>query len=198
MSGSKIPTPLVLTMASAMVCVGLIAAFGGSLEVGDDEGGASPPSASRVVVDTSTPERTAESFLDAWRKREHALALELSVGAAHEASEARLRADSSLDEEDQRIRAVWDSLAQTRLTLRIDVAEDIETDRMLLQTVAEGRFLDRPYEREIVFILKRVGEEWRVEDMQLGANLTEAPGVLQMPRERDDPGAIEVRGQDVP
>lgn len=197
MAGAKIPTPLVLTLASAMVCVGLVAAFGGPLFGVEETRGDAPEPAS-VEVDTSTAERAAESFLDAWRKREHALALELSVGAAHEAAESRLDADLELNEEDQRIRAVWDSLAQTRLTLRIEVAEDIETDRVLLQTVAQGRFLDRPYEREIIFIVKRIGDDWRVEDMQLGRNLTESPDVLTMPRVHDDPGIIAPRGQDVP
>ena len=92
MAARRLPTPVVLALASGMICVGVVAV----IATGDDgEAEAEAPrSPHEIPVDARTPESSAETFLDAWRKRDHEICKQLSVEGAREAVVLR-------EEEDQ-------------------------------------------------------------------------------------------------
>ena len=65
---------------------------------------------------TRTPEAAAESFLDAYRRREHATALALSVGDAHAQASARMERDERATPEERAAKEqLWDKMAAPRL-----------------------------------------------------------------------------------
>jgi len=193
--GRRIPTPIVLATTSAMVCIGVIAYWVAS---------ASAPEPTRemrgpndVIVDGTTPEQAAESFLDAWRKRAHDAARTLSTGAAREAVEQRAADDSHLSPDEREIKErVWDQMATTRLALRIAESEDLGEDRVVLRGTAEGTFLERPYAREVQFEVTRIEGQWRVAQVGFGEILSDMPDVLDVTGR--DPSEFEMRGEDVP
>ncbi len=174
--GPRLSTPLVLAIASGMVCVGLLGLWWNR--------GERAPAHARdelgVLVDASSPERAAESFLDAWRKRAHDVAAELSEGDAHEAVLARRRRDDALSEADRAIkRQLWDSMARDRLQLRLDESERVDEGGLALRGVAEGRFLDRPYARRLTMVLVEREGSWKVRSFDFGEILTELPAGLR-------------------
>ena len=181
----RIPTPLVLAIASAMICVG-VAAYWASRQ--PDTPLDAPTS--RVLVDDSTPERAAESFLDAWRKREHDVAAALAIGEAKAAVEARRAADLALSKEERAIkRQLWDAMASTRLSLVPTLSTELDDAHVALETVARGRFLGKPYERAIDFDVEKSDDRWRVARMELGPHLTDQADVLAVPRTPASPTA---------
>jgi hypothetical protein len=62
----------------------------------------------------------------------------------------------------------------------VDESERLGETRMTLRGVAVGEFLDRPYEREMEFLLEREGERWLVAEMTTGAILSDVPEVLNL------------------
>jgi len=145
------------------------------------EGAPSEVTAPEVLVDTSTPAFAAESFLDAWRKRSHQTALELSVGDAHTAVLNRMRSDELMSAEERAAKQkIWNDLATTRLSLMVDESENLPDGRVVIHGTAEGEFLDRPYAREIDFVTKRVAGKWKVEDMQLRDITSDVPDFLEI------------------
>ena len=194
----RIPLPLVLAAASAMVCVGIVAWLASG--PGADATEAETPDELDVRVDASSPALAAESFLDAWRKRSHQTALELSVGDAHTAVLNRLRSDELMSAEERAAKQkIWNDLATTRLSLMVDESENLPDGRVVIHGTAEGEFLDRPYAREIDFVTKRVAGKWKVEDMQLGDITSDVPDFLEIdPSVGRDPSEFEIRGEDVP
>lgn len=187
----RVPTVLVLSLSSAMVCVGLVAIFMGRTpsETPTRDAGATP-----VEMETATPEDTAETFLDAWRKRDHAVAKRLSVGPAHETVLARERGDEGLDEDTRSVIEVWNSMARDRLDFVPDESANLEDGKLLLAGQAEGEFLGRPYERRIRFLLTQTPEGYRVYDMQLGPRVG---GDLEHDA-GPPPGQMPQRGADIP
>ena len=179
----RVSTPLVLTVASAMVCVGLLGFLWNRRAAEPTH--APTPNEIEVLVDTSTPERAAESFLDAWRKRAHDVAAELTEGVAHEAVEDRRRRDEALSPEERDLkRQLWDAMASDRLRLRLDESERLDgseglDDGLALRGVAEGTFLDRPYERRMELVLVERDDGWRVRSFSFGEILTELPPSLR-------------------
>ncbi len=172
-----------------MVCVGVLAFLWHTKPAPDPE----PPGAPDTVeVRTETPEDAAESFLDAWRKRDHAIAKQLSVGPAHEAVVGREQGDEGLDEETRSIVKVWNDMARDRLEFVPDESADLEDGKLLLAGQAEGEFLGRPYERRIRFVLTHGPEGYRVYDMQLGPRVGEGHDA------GPPPGEMPQRGADIP
>lgn len=179
MSGTdrRLPTPLVLVAASAMVSIG---AFGMWAAMGPRQREETPPSP-EIQVDASTPERAAESFLDAWRKRAHDAAAALAIGRALERVEERAARDARMSDHERELKAqVWDAMARERLRLRLHEAENLEAGGLRLRGTAEGTFLGHPYSRAVEFVLRPDGEAWRVEDFSFGEILTETPGALDL------------------
>jgi len=158
--GRRIPTPVVLALVSAMVCAGLVGLFWNSgrepIEVEE------LPTA--VEVDDRTPEAAAESFLDAWRKRDHSVAETLALGDALAAVRSRRDGDESGDPQLERI---WNRMAAERLEFVVDEAETLD-DGMRLVGVASGTFLSQPYAREVAFSLRETPDGWRVTELQFG------------------------------
>ncbi|MCS6799924.1 MAG: hypothetical protein NZ898_15655 [Myxococcota bacterium] len=182
-AGARVPTPLVLAVGGGMLAVGLVAAMvPRGVESGEAPRGGVPRPRQGLVVDDSTPEAAAESFLDAWRRREHAVALGLSTGAARDAVVSRRDAELQFGQEGAELkRRAWDPLAAERLALRVEGSEVLDGQRVRLFTVAEGRFLGRPYARRIAFDVRRDGVRWRVEHMRLGEILGAPPPSIDTP-----------------
>lgn len=195
----RLPVPLVLAVASAMVSVGVMAWLG-------TRGGDGPPTVDAapevpdVIVDASTPALAAESFLDAWRKRAHDQAFALSTGQAQDAVEGRRAADAELSPEDRAAKQrIWNSMADGRLQLLVDGSEDLPDGRVVVAGSAEGEFLDRPYARRVEFVMRRVRGEWKVEQIEFGEITSDVPDFLELdPSVGRDPSEFEIRGEDVP
>ncbi|MCB9614667.1 MAG: hypothetical protein H6721_09540 [Sandaracinus sp.] len=172
----KLSTPVVLALASLMICVGLLGFLWNRTVPAPT---APTPDATDLLVDTSTPERTAESFLDAWRKRAHELAEEMSEGVAREAVITRRRRDEALSPEERDLkRQLWDSLAADRLQLRLNESERLEDDALALRGIAEGTFLDRPYERRMEIVVVEREGGWKVRSFAFGEILSDVPSAL--------------------
>lgn len=194
----RLPVPLVLAAASAMVCVGIVAwALSRPGAVDPEPSSAETP---EVRVDTSSPSLAAESFLDAWRKRAHGTASELSVGDARAAVDNRKRSDDLMSPEERAAKQqIWDQLADSRLALMVDQSEELRDGRVVIHGTAEGAFLEHEYARRIDFVLRRVDGQWKVEDMQLGDITSDVPDFLEIdPSVGRDPSEFEIRGEDVP
>ncbi|MEM7609225.1 MAG: hypothetical protein AAF411_28085 [Myxococcota bacterium] len=179
MSESRIPTPAVLAIASTMVCIGVVARF--SLAPDDDEGGTAP--ASRARLDDRTAESTAESFLDAWRKRDHDTAERLATGAALAEVQRRRASDASLTEAETELRReVWAAMAATRLDLVLSESEDLPGGDLRLAGTAEGTFIDREYAREVEFVLRDTNGSQprghRVVEVRFGEILSDLPAAF--------------------
>lgn len=192
----RIPLPLVLAGASVMISIGAAAVFmRNTTEEAPDALSTARPV--QVTVDTTTPERAAESFLDAWRKRAHADAVRLSVGTARERAERRRDAEEQMTEEDRVMAdAVWRQMADMRLRLRINANENLSETRLVLRGRAEGEFLKRPYTREVSFTMERRGQDWLVENFDFGdAPERDAPIELRYPDGGliPEPGQFEIR-----
>jgi hypothetical protein len=184
----RVPTPLVLAAASGMLSIGVVAFLLNRPADDGDEG----TTGARALVAQGTAERAAESFLDAWRKRDHAAALQLSTGDARDAVRARQRADAALGEEERKLKEqLWDAMASTRLAFVVRESGTLEGKRVALHGVAEGEFLGQPYRRRVDFVVAPgeggSEERWQVEHMSLGEILSDVPDILQMPvpRQRD-------------
>ena len=116
-----------------------------------------------VAVDQSTPERAAESWLDAWRTRSHELALRLSSGVAREKVAARRTREEQMTPEDRALgEAVWKQLADTRLRLHINESENLPGGRLMLRGRAVGEWMGRPYVRRMEFAMEKRGDAWFV------------------------------------
>ncbi len=171
----SIGTPLVLAVASAMISIGLVAAFGPALLGSDDARG--DASASPIVVDATTPEGAAESYLDAYRRREHAIALALSVGDAHALAATRQARDARATPEELAAKAhLWDKMAAPRLRFVVTSREPSGATGERMRGRAEGTFLEQRYVREVSFEVVPEDGEWRVARMELGEVL-EGPSV---------------------
>ncbi|HEY8431613.1 MAG TPA: hypothetical protein VIL20_24705 [Sandaracinaceae bacterium] len=185
MAEKRISTPLVLAAASAMLAVAAV--------VWIDRVGGAPdeppaPRSRGFVVDDSTPERAAESFYDAWRRRRWAEALEVSVGHAREEVLRKQQRDQALPA-DERIVAerMWDALANAPLTFVLDEAETLGPTHLALRGTAEYELIGRPYRRRVELEVVRIGERYRVSRMRLGEVLTELPPLFRGAGEEDRP-----------
>lgn len=180
----RISTPLVLAAASAMIAIGLVVFFG----VGS---GAEPVEAAgplALTIDDSTPERAAESFYDAWRRRRWAQALEVSVGAARSDVLQKQARDERLPREERIVaERMWDALARAPLTMALDEAEMLSGDRYVLRGTAEYDLVNRPYRRRVEMVVVPSPDGYRVSDMRLGEVLTELPPMFQGAAEEERP-----------
>lgn len=175
--GTRLSTPAVLTLVSGMLCIGVVGFF----LRGEPDPPREPDAQSEIVVDTSTPERTAETFLDAWRKREHTIAARISSGDALVEVEARRRRDEAMSDHERELKAqVWDAMASERLRLLIREAENLDGGRIRLSGSAKGTFLGEEYEREMHFVLHPGDEGWHVEQFHAGEILSDTPSVLRL------------------
>lgn len=192
----RLSTPLVLALTSGMVCVGIAGFAIGT--GGEPEPENEAPTPGEVLVDPSTPERVAESFLDAWRKREHDAALAIALDPARQRVLERRERDAAMTPHERELKQqVWDQMAADRLRLLIDASELHEDGTMGLSGLATGTFLGRPYEREMFFTVAPDGARWKVVDFDFGDILTEPPR-LPSSEELRTPGAVDPAPTDDP
>lgn len=160
----RLPTPLVLALVSAMVCAGLV---GMLWNVGSEPAIDVDELPTPVDVDDRTAEAAAESFLDAWRKRDHAVAEALAIGQALDQVRSRRERDDVAA--DPQLERIWDQMAAERLEFAVDTAENMNGDGDLrLIGVANGTFLKQPYAREVAFEMHETPDGWRVRSITFG------------------------------
>lgn len=169
MGSARIPTPLVLVLSGTMLAIGALAFLSPHLGEPDEESleplpGATPPP---VDVRDGTPEAVAETFLDAWRKRDYEVAMALSVARAAAEVEARRRRENAMTEQERETAAqLWNTMAEHRLTLEIHDRQAPDDDHLVLAAVARGRFLNQDYANAVRFELRRDSAGgWKVEAM---------------------------------
>lgn len=166
-SERRLPTPVVLALVSAMVCAGLV---GMLWNVGGEPAIEARALPTPVDVDDRTAEAAAESFLDAWRKRDHAIAEALAIGTALDQVRSRRERDGLGS--DPQLEKIWDEMAAERLEFAVDAAENMGDDGDLrLIGVANGTFLGQPYAREVAFEMHETPDGWRVRSITFGAIL---------------------------
>ena len=139
MGSARIPTPLVLVLSGTMLVIGALAFLSPHLggEAGEPE--EDTPGSTRPPVDVrdGTPEAVAETFLDAWRKRDYEVAMALSVARAAASVEARRRREQAMTAEEREGAAqLWNTMAEHRLTLEIHDRQAPDADHVVLATPA--------------------------------------------------------------
>lgn len=166
----NVPTTWVLAGASLMVSVGVVAWLARPASQATTNTPARRVEPVRVAVETSTPERTAETFLDAWRKRAHEDGMAISEADAYERVRARRDAELALDPADRaQADALWRRLADMRLHFEVSESERLAGDVLRLRGVAKGMWLGKPYERPVEYELIERPAGWRVTKFELGA-----------------------------
>ncbi|MCB9591864.1 MAG: hypothetical protein H6719_03935 [Sandaracinaceae bacterium] len=177
MSERRLSTPAVLAAASAMLAVAAVVVLS---QRGDAPEPLEPEAPSALHIDDNTPEAAAESFYDAWRRRNWEAARALSVGAASDSVHQKQAADEALNHE-ERVLAErgWEALASAPLTLSIDQVDIDGDDRFSLRAVAAYDFVGTPYRRRVVMHVQGTPEGYRVSEMELGDVLTELPPMFR-------------------
>lgn len=178
MAERRVSTPLVLALASGMIAISIVV-IGGM--AGDDGAPAPTDAGPRALrIDDSTPEAAAESFYDAWRRREWRAALRVSVGEAQREARAKQARDEAMPHEERVVaERAWDAMANAPLHLALDEAEMLGGDRYRLGGTAEYSLVGRPYRRRVSFLVLPRDGRYRVAQMELGEVLTELPPILR-------------------
>ncbi len=180
----QVSAPLVLVLVSGMLSVGVMSWLW--VRAPETPAAVSPTT---LIVDATTPERAAESFLDAWRKREHEVATDLTAGVAHQKVAERAASDARMTEHERELKVrLWDAMASGRLDLLIDEMAYLDEERVRVAGIASGTLLGEPYERQMQFWLRPAeagveaddAHDWRVDDFEFGEILTEVPRVLKL------------------
>lgn len=169
MGSARIPTPLVLVLSGTMLVIGAFAFLNSRFGSHDAEVAEPTPGATAPPVDVrqGTPEAVAETFLDAWRKRDYEVAMALSVARAAASVESRRRREQAMTPEERETAAqLWNTMAEHRLTLEIHDRQAPDDEHVNLAAVARGRFLNQEYANAVRFELRRgAGGGWKVAAM---------------------------------
>ncbi len=179
----RVSTPLVLALASGMVCIGIGAMV---LSGGPEAPETALPPINSATLDDSTAHRAAESFVDAWRKRDHGVAAALTIEEAAETVQRRHIEDEAMSAHERELKTqVWDAMAAERLRIEVQSEEEVprgtgEGSDVALETIARGTFVGSPYEREVSLVLRETTEGWRVVRFEFGEILTQLPSKLRL------------------
>lgn len=177
----KLSTPLVLACSSAMVAIGIVALYAIDVpeELAEDE--AQRQEYAALVIDDRTPERVAESYLDAWRRRAWDQAAAISIGEAHERALSKQRSDGEVEHQDRVMaREVWERLSSAPLEVDFQGSENLDSQGGLyLHGIASYEFMNHPYRREMSWVVRPEGSLFRVERMENGRVLTAVPELLE-------------------
>ncbi|MEC7522294.1 MAG: hypothetical protein VYE22_20575 [Myxococcota bacterium] len=178
MAERRIPAPLVLAAASAMLAVAAVVFFG--LPEGDAAPEEVSTDANALRLDDSSPELVSQSFYDAWRRRRWNEALTISTGAARRAALEKKERDDAMPREERIVaERTWDALSRAPLSLLLDEVEMLEGDRYRLEGVAEYQLVGQPYRRRVTFHVAPEGDAYRVSEMELGEVLTDLPAIFR-------------------
>jgi hypothetical protein len=177
----KLSTPLVLAVASAMVTIGIVALYAIDVPAEMAEEQAQREEYAALVIDDRTPERVAQSYLDAWRRRAWDQAASISIGEAHERAVTKQAMDQNVQHEDRVMaREVWERLAGAPLVVDFQRAESLDSvGGLYLHGVASYDFMNEPYRREVSWVVRPEGSLFRVERMENGRVLTAIPAILE-------------------
>lgn len=177
----RLSTPLVLSVSSGMVAIGIVALYAIDVptELAEDE--AQRQEYAALVIDDRTPERVAESYLDAWRRRAWDQAASISIGEAHERALEKQAMDQDVEHQDRVMaREVWERLSSAPLEVDFQRAETLDDHGGLyLHGIAAYEFMNQPYRREVSWVVRPEGDLFRVERMENGRVLTEIPSILE-------------------
>ena len=190
MSEKKIPTPVVLAVSSAMIAVGVTALF--VVEVPDAPAprprGRVEVVSSELRIDDSTPERVAESFYDAWRRRAWDQAESIATGEARQRVLEKRAADELVSEEDREMaRQTWERLAGAPLEVYFTESRSLDGG-LALRGIAAYDLVHQPYRREVEFVVTQEDRRWRVERMTPGRIVTPMPRLLGGAELEPEPG----------
>lgn len=182
MTKRRLSTPVVLAASSSMLAVGLIGFYYASAT----DGAARRPEADlpdnyvALSIDDTTPERVASSFLDAWRRRAWDQAASIAIGEARETVLTKQAEDAEVDPVDRVMaRDVWERLAGAPLEVEFSRSDVVAGGGLQLHGVASYDFMNEPYRREMIWVVRPEGDLWRVEHMEAGDVLTEIPELLR-------------------
>lgn len=177
----KLSTPMVLAASSTMVAIGIAALYAIDVpaELAEDE--AQRQEYAALVIDDRTPERVAESYLDAWRRRAWDQAASISIGEAHERALEKQARDLDVEHQDRVMaREVWERLSSAPMEIDFQSSENLDDHGGLyLHGVAAYEFMNHPYRREVSWVVRPEGSLFRVERMENGRVLTDVPDILQ-------------------
>ncbi len=177
----RLSTPLVLAASSGMVAIGIAALYAIDIptEIAEDE--AQRQEYAALVIDDRTPERVAQSYLDAWRRRAWDQAASISIGEAHERALAKQAMDQGVEHDDRVMaREVWERLSSAPLEVTFRGSENLDDHGGLyLHGVASYDFMNHPYQREVSWVVRPEGTLFRVERMENGRVLTDTPDILR-------------------
>lgn len=162
-----------LAVSSTMLSIGVVVYLASRMR--SAPASPEPPTPGSVLIDTTTPERAAESFLDAWCKRDRAAALRISRGSARRQVLGRAAAEAAMSPDERRLeRDMWRATARSRLELVIHRSDMMPRGRMLIGGEAQGELHGRAYRRQVQIILSPTGDgHWVIEQMTLGKILEE-------------------------
>ena len=179
MKSGKLSTPLVLAAASTMIAIGVVA-WVTSGTGGDAPAAEEAAHVALLTIDDRTPERAAESFYDAWRRRAWDEAASIASGEAHAAALHKKALDAEVEDEDREMaQDVWIRLAGAELEMSFTGHEEVADGHLVLHAVASYDFAGEPYRRRVMFeVAPASATEWRVVRMELGQVLTDVPSIF--------------------
>lgn len=181
MAKKSLPAPLVLAASSGMIAIGIAAfwAIDTPAEVALDEQAEHEYAA--LTIDDRTPERVAQSYLDAWRRRAWDQAASISIGHAHDTAVEKQAMDMDVQHADRVMaREVWERLASAPLEVEFTGSERLDdVGGLYLHGIASYEFMGSPYRREVGWVVRPEGTLFRVERMETGTVLTEIPQLLE-------------------
>lgn len=176
----RIPTPLVLASASAMIAIGVVALWLVHAPEEWREARRRRGTLAEMQIDDRTPEAAAESFYDAWRRRAWDEAEKVATGEAMARVRAKRAAESEVRPEDRAMaRELWRALARAPLRVYFQQSDALDGG-IALRGIAAYEFVGRPYRREVEFVVVPQGDRWRVERMTPGRVITPLPDVLEL------------------
>ena len=187
--GRTLSAPLVLAIASAMISIGVIAAYTGTAGLSGEALSHQGHREASVLADRKTPERVCEAFLDAWIAQRFGVALELSDGNARNTVISRMARNEESVPGVIALETDWDVFARNPLRLVISETHKKAADLIMVRGAAEGTLMDQPYRRAMEFDAMRRDGEWYVEEMRPGEVLTEMPVITP----DHDPAELKMR-----
>ena len=179
----RAPTALVLAGASTAVSLGVVAYL--VARTGAPAARVTPPAPGEAFVDTTTPERAAESFLEAWRRGDHAACLRMARGEAARTVRARRDRDGANREARASVAEARRAWARAHLELVIDQSDMPRPGHVVIRGVAEGDLDGHAFERPVGMTLARADStdggapRWVVEQVHLGSLTGDVPAALR-------------------
>ncbi|MCC7542233.1 MAG: hypothetical protein IT379_38800 [Deltaproteobacteria bacterium] len=155
----RVPTPLVVAMASVLLSTGVVALVVSQL---DDAPPPAPPATNEPAP--GTPEATALAFVNAWTTFRYERARELSTGDARSRVDQTLARESGYSDDQREIAEQLRKAMQTlRCVLGSHAEERVDDGRTIVRaTIRCTGAGSAEFERDDVYTVLRVDGGWRV------------------------------------